>query len=90
MKISDAKNRRRLPGECPTARQAIRLHCMECCGWIYSEVRRCSAPECWLWLLRGSTYPQALEIAALELETHAGEPFPTDTELWGDDTEEDE
>lgn len=41
--------RRRRPGEMPTAATAIRNHCLECVGYDAAEVRRCTAPECWLY-----------------------------------------
>jgi hypothetical protein len=44
--------RRRRPGEIATARTAIRNHCLECCGYDPAEVRRCTAPQCWLWPYR--------------------------------------
>lgn len=44
--------RRRRPGELVTPRTAIRNHCLECVGYDASEVRRCTAPECWLWPFR--------------------------------------
>ena len=32
---------------------AIRIHCLECCGWLSREVDRCSAPACPLFEYRG-------------------------------------
>ena len=88
MKIADGTNRRRHPGDCPTARQAIRLHCLECVGWNAAEAKRCSAPECWLYLLRGSSYPKALESAARELQLPTDGTFPTDKEAWSSGDED--
>jgi len=45
-------DRRRKPGEITNRTQAIRNFCRECMGWVPSvtdEVRRCCAPECWLY-----------------------------------------
>lgn len=52
--VSEGRNRRRQPGELPTRKNAIRLHCLECCGWNNAEVRRCTAKKCWLWPYRMS------------------------------------
>ena len=46
--------RRRMPGEIPTLRAAIRNHCLECMGWEQAEVPGCTAPMCWLWPFRMS------------------------------------
>ena len=36
----------------PTRKNAIRLHCIECCGFKKAEVRKCQARKCWLWPYR--------------------------------------
>ena len=33
---------------------AIRIHCLECCGWQAREVAKCSAPACPLYEYRGA------------------------------------
>ena len=33
---------------------AIRIHCLECCGWQAREVAKCSAPACALYEFRGA------------------------------------
>ena len=33
-------------------RAAIRLQCLECCGWQSAEVRRCHIKDCPLWPYR--------------------------------------
>ena len=30
-------------------RQAIKAHCLECCGWQRNEVRGCTSVKCPLW-----------------------------------------
>ena len=50
--------RRREPGEFPTARVAIRNHCLECVGYRHSEVAGCSGPKCWLFPWRFGMTPE--------------------------------
>jgi len=38
-------------------RDAIRLHCLECCAWQRGEVLRCSARACILYPYRLGGYP---------------------------------
>ena len=49
MKRVTILRRRRNPDEVTTARIAIRNHCLECVGYVVSEVERCTSPECWLY-----------------------------------------
>lgn len=35
-----------------TRGQAIRMKCVDCCGGIRAEVRKCTATECPLWPYR--------------------------------------
>lgn len=69
--------RRRLPGELATPMTAIRNHCLECCGWQSAEVRRCTAPKCWLYPYRMGSGREAEKIAVAELKTQQG-AFPDD------------
>lgn len=62
--------RRRKVGEIvkpPT--RAIRVHCLECCGWNAAEVARCTATGCWLWTYRFGGGAKADAEAAAEAET---------------------
>ena len=40
-----------------TPLRAIRLYCLECCGWQVREVRLCVANECPLWPYRMGRRP---------------------------------
>ena len=51
------QRRRREPGEFPTPMAAIRNHCLECVGYVGTEVERCTAPECWLYPWRFGMRP---------------------------------
>lgn len=44
--------RRRRPGEVVTRAAAIRNHCIECMGYVATEVKDCTAPACWLYPYR--------------------------------------
>ena len=59
MKRVTILRRRRNPDEVTTARIAIRNHCLECVGYVVSEVERCTSPECWLypWRMGKTPYP---------------------------------
>ena len=75
------EKRRRREGELPTRKVAIRNHCLECCGFNAAEVRRCSAPECWLYPYRMDSPGKGREIAAEELKppkTAGSEPAQTE------------
>ena len=50
--INTIKRRRREDNEIATPRTAIRNFCLECMGYDGAQVRRCTAPECWLYPLR--------------------------------------
>ena len=50
--MAKLKSRRRNLGEICTRRDAIRNHCMECMGYQISEIKRCTAKECWLFPFR--------------------------------------
>jgi hypothetical protein len=44
-----------------TARAAIMAHCQECMGYVNTEVRRCTDPNCCLFLFRlADTVPQEM------------------------------
>jgi hypothetical protein len=47
------------------AKQAIREKCIDCCGGDWSEVRKCTAMSCSLWLFRatGSLPPKLKNVA---------------------------
>ena len=49
------QKRPRKPGEIPTRKQAIRNFCVQCMGYEAAEVRRCTAPGCWLYPYRMGT-----------------------------------
>ena len=87
----------RQPGEVATRKYAIRNFCLECMGYNAAEVRRCTAPECWLYpyrLGRGET-PLAAEVPTKGIdgisratgppkrgvEIHHGEQAPGDGEI---------
>ena len=55
--------RRREPDEIPTARVAVRNHCLECVGYVVKDVERCTAPECWLYPWRLGKTPATLKRA---------------------------
>lgn len=40
--------------------KAIRAKCMDCCGENHSEVRKCTATGCPLWLLRMGSVPKGV------------------------------
>jgi hypothetical protein len=61
MKFTKIVRRRRDPQETPTARAAIRNHCLECCGYIASEVTLCTAPQCWLYPWRQGKTPAEIK-----------------------------
>lgn len=62
IKVSEGKYRERKPGELPTRKNAIRLFCLECCGWQYSETAKCSHESCWLYPYRmGSVNKKEVE-----------------------------
>lgn len=54
-------SRRREENEIPTARIAIRNHCLECCGYSQNEVSLCTAPKCWLYPWRENKTPLELK-----------------------------
>lgn len=54
-------SRRREEDEIPTARVAIRNHCLECCGYSLKEVSLCTAPKCWLYPWRENRTPAELK-----------------------------
>ncbi len=62
--MAKRKNRRRKPGEVATRKEAIRNMCMECMGYEMSEIRLCTAKECWLYPWRLG----ALDDASLQEE----------------------
>ena len=49
--------RRRKPNECARPLQAVRNFCVECMGYNANEVKRCTAPQCWLYPLRMGKNP---------------------------------
>lgn len=51
-KISKTMRRNRKPGETCTMKFAIKSFCLECMGDQVGEVRKCTAPTCWLWPYR--------------------------------------
>ena len=55
VKTTTTQRRRREPGELAGRALAVRNHCMECMGWNAAAVRRCTAPECWLYPYRFGT-----------------------------------
>jgi hypothetical protein len=44
--------------------EAIRAKCLDCCGNLPGEVRKCPAVDCPLWALRMKVFPSALRRAA--------------------------
>lgn len=42
-----------------TAMEGIRAKCLDCCGGIVAEVRKCTAFSCPLWTMRLGHYPRA-------------------------------
>lgn len=71
--IKDGSGRRRKPGELPTRKVAIRLHCIECCGYQRAEVRRCDNRKCWLWPYRmGTTEKDAVAAETPKNSTEEG------------------
>lgn len=38
-----------------TRKQAIKAKCLDCCGGLRAEVRRCPATQCPLWIFRNGT-----------------------------------
>jgi len=77
--------RRRQPGEFPSLRAAIRNHCLECVCWDFGEVKRCTAPECWLFPYRlgtgGEEKPSAIceaeKAAVVSSPSRQGQTSPT-------------
>ena len=55
--------RPRAADEIPTARAAIRNHCLECSGYDSGAVKRCQTVECWLYPYRLGRHkaPEAVE-----------------------------
>ena len=43
----------------PRAMDAIRSKCIDCCGGVLGEVRKCTAVTCALWTMRLGHYPRA-------------------------------
>ncbi len=43
---------KRLDGIGTSMMKAIRLHCLDCSGGIYAEVRNCNCRTCALWVLK--------------------------------------
>ena len=58
IKLTEALNRRRRPGEVLSYRNSIRAHCSECMGNQPSLIEGCTAPECWLFPHRFNLTPQ--------------------------------
>ena len=52
------EKRRRRGGEIATPRVAIRNFCLECCGYMQSEVTECTSPACWLYPWRHGLTPE--------------------------------
>ena len=44
-------------------RKAVRAMCLECCGFVESEVRKCVAVHCPLWALRMGGLSRSLRAA---------------------------
>ena len=58
-RVSRILKRRREPGEIATPIVAMRNFCLECCGYVLSEVELCTAPKCWLFPYRFGCKPEA-------------------------------
>ena len=43
------RRRRKLNGEYKSRKEAIRNMCLECMGYEMSEIKKCTAKECWLY-----------------------------------------
>jgi hypothetical protein len=54
--------REHLP-DAPVGLKAIRAKCMDCCGEVSSEVRKCVMTTCALWPLRMGSVPRGLSEA---------------------------
>lgn len=37
-------------------RASVKLHCIECCGWEYAEVKRCEIEHCALYAVRARIF----------------------------------
>ena len=66
-KFTRIVSRRRHVGEIPTARVAIRNHCLECVGYQVQEVPLCTAPACWLYPWRFGKTPDRAEKLGLDV-----------------------
>lgn len=60
-KFTKIVSRRREPNEIPTARVAIRNHCLECMGYSPKETELCESKNCWLYPWRFGTTPVDLK-----------------------------
>jgi hypothetical protein len=63
--------RRREPGEIATPVASVRNLCLECCGYVPSEVALCTAPCCWLWPWRFGCRPEAAARRGLDVGLNA-------------------
>ena len=51
--------------------RSIRLHCLDCSGWQWSEVQKCAHIDCILWPLRFGKKPKGVhysKVSAKEYE----------------------
>lgn len=73
LKFTKIVHRRRKDDEIPSARTAIRNHCLECCGYSSKETGLCTASECWLYPWRlGETPPELRRKTGFALHNGGG------------------
>jgi len=60
--------RQRKLGEVATPLKTMRNFCLECIGWDSAELRRCTAPKCWLYPWRFGVSPEVAKERGEDVE----------------------